>query len=311
MKVHFWGVRGSTPVPLAPHQIRDKIADVLRLASPQDVASPEAAMQFLAALPDGLCGTVGGNTACVELTGSDGACIILDAGSGLRGLGNSGVRPDGGRCCLFLSHFHWDHIQGLPFFKPIYDGSLRIDIFSARADARNELQKQQSQPFFPTEFDAAGRIQFHTVPVGRPFQLGPLRVDACKMQHPGSVHAFAFTEDGRKLVYATDIELSEQDAPADAEQAAVFQNADCILIDSQYTAEDALRHRHWGHSSFKQAVDFAARWNIRRMFLFHYEPTYDDKKLASILEEARLYAARVAPDRLEVDLAVEGQEFEL
>ncbi|MDE5899623.1 MAG: MBL fold metallo-hydrolase, partial [Treponemataceae bacterium] len=160
----------------------------------------------------------------------------------------------------------------------------------------------------PTEFGAAGNVQFHTLPVGRPFQLGPLKIDVCRMRHPGSVHAFAFTENGRKLVYATDIELSEQDVPEDAGQAAVFQDADCILIDSQYTAEDALRHKDWGHSSFNQAVDFASRWNIGRMYLFHHEPTYDDKKLASVLEAARSYAA---PAGMEVYLAVEGEEFEL
>jgi len=131
------------------------------------------------------------------------------------------------------------------------------------------------------------------------------------MAHPGGSFSYALEENGRKFVYATDVELVSDDFTKIPQKAAVFQDADVLVIDSQYTVEEAFRKQNWGHSAFCYAVDFAALWNIKKLYLFHHEPTYDDQMLYSLCESARWYSSYTNHNNIEINLAVEGQEIVL
>ena len=131
------------------------------------------------------------------------------------------------------------------------------------------------------------------------------------MNHPGNSYSYAVCENGKKFVYATDVELKAQDFGYSKEAESVFRNADCVVLDSQYTVEEAYRKENWGHSAFCYAVDFAIHWNVKKLYLFHHEPTYDDKKLNSILQAARWYAQYIEHSEIEIYLAKEDSEFEL
>lgn len=310
MTVKFWGARGSIPTPITSSQIQSKIAAVVQRVSPADLATPDSRERFIASLPPWLLGTMGGNTPCVELKGSDGTEIALDAGSGLRALGAFGEKPLDNHYNLFLSHFHWDHIQGLPFFGPAFNPAVKIDVYSARADARDILARQMAAPYFPIEFESVEKqMVFHTVSPDEGFSVGGLSVHCCEMSHPGKSHAFSFEQDGKKFVYATDVELSKSDYAKDAAHIAVFKDADCIVLDSQYTVAEAYAKEHWGHSAFCYAIDFAIYWNIKSLWLFHHEPMYDDKKLGAILDTARWYAGYIERSAVKVNLAQEGLEM--
>ena len=312
VKVRFWGVRGSIPAPLSSLQVKAKITAVVQRIGVNDLASPDARERFISKLPDWIFGTTGGNTPCLELRGSDGTEIILDAGTGIRCLGRAPDLPKSKHFHLFFSHFHWDHIQGLPFFDPVYDNDTTFDVYSALENARDLLVAQQENPYFPAHFSAlTPHFTFHTVKSGAPFAVGGFTVNSCSMSHPGGSQSFAFIENGRKFVYATDVELSQRDFASTPEHESVFRNADCIVLDSQYTVEEAHRKVNWGHSAFCNAVDFAVNWGIKKMFLFHHEPAYDDKKLNSILNSARWYAQYIIHSDIEIFLAVENREIEI
>ena len=309
MKVRFWGVRGSLPSPLVARQIQSKISAVVQRITAKDIESADSRERFISELPTWIFGTVGGNTPCVEVRGNDGTEIILDAGTGIRALGKSEGLPKHKNFNLFLSHFHWDHIQGLPFFDPMYDEDAKITVYSALESAETLLRAQQRMPYFPVEM--GDNFTFKTKKSGDTFSLGDFIVSLCRMTHPGDSHSFSFSENGKKLVYATDVELSRQDFEETQEHISVFRDADCIILDSQYTVEESHKKVNWGHSSFCYAVDFSVRWGIKKLYLFHHEPSYDDRKLNAMLESARWYATYIAHSNVSVYLAKEGMELEL
>ncbi|MCK9169202.1 MAG: MBL fold metallo-hydrolase [Treponema sp.] len=312
MKISFWGVRGSIPSPLTPMQIQAKITAVVQRITQKDIESQDSRERFIMTLPAWLYGTTGGNTPCVEVKSDDGTEIVLDAGSGLRVMGKHGNKPADNHYNLLLSHFHWDHLQGLPFFDAAYNQETTIDIYSVFPAAKRLLRDQMKRPYFPVSFDTfTKKINFHTISPAESFSIGNLKINCCKMSHPGNSYSYALTENGKKFVYATDVELSQRDFDRTSARAAVFENADCVVLDSQYTVAEAYQKENWGHSAFCYAIDFAVHWNIKSVFLFHHEPMYDDKKLNSILLAARWYAEYIEHAEIKIYLATETSEIQL
>ena len=131
------------------------------------------------------------------------------------------------------------------------------------------------------------------------------------MSHPGNSYAYAVTENGHKFVYATDVELNHPDFVRTKEHDDFFGGADVLVIDSQYTVEEAYAKQGWGHSAFCYAIDFAVAWKVKKLYLFHHDPMYDDRKLNSILQSAHWYADYSAKNAVVVDLATEGLEIKL
>ena len=313
MNIHFWGVRGSIPSPLTPGQIKAKISTVLQRATPEDVVNDESRERFLASLPRWVYGTVGGNTACVELVADKGTKLIFDAGSGIRVMGILSAPPEDFHYHMLFSHFHWDHIQGLPFFGQAYNPRAVFDVYSPYPDMEKYLVDQMTSPYFPVPFSGLSKnFVFHVIKTEEPFEIDGLKVACTEMFHPGKSFSYRVEEtcaDGTKkaFVYATDVELGEKDFVKTPEAARVFENADVLVLDSQYTVEELHRKPNWGHSAFCYAIDFAAVWNIKHLYLFHHEPTYDDRKIDSIYESAKWYANYSTNNTVSVHVAVEGQ----
>ncbi|WP_191014824.1 MBL fold metallo-hydrolase [Treponema zioleckii] len=312
MNIHFWGVRGSIPAPLTPQQIQAKIAAAVQKITPDDIKSNESREKFLASLPEWLNGTVGGNTPCVEVTSEKGDKLIFDAGTGIRVLGKLGQPASDLHHNILFSHFHWDHIQGLPFYDVIYNPKSSFDIYSPFEKMEDYLRQQMVAPYYPVTFDAFTKnITFHVIEPLEKIRIGEFSIQCVRMNHPGSSYSYAITENGFKFVYATDVELTQADFDKSSSKAVVFQDADILVLDSQYTVEEALRKENWGHSAFCYAIDFAVNWRIKKLYLFHHEPTYDDRKLNSILESARWYGEYITTDKVEVHLATEGLDIKL
>ncbi len=312
VNVHFWGVRGSIPTPLSSQQLRIKLIAALQRIKPEDIVSEEAREKFVESLPWWIRGTVGGNTPCVELTLKDKTKIVFDAGSGMRVMGKFSDPPADGHYHLFMSHFHWDHIQGLPFFDAAYNPNIIFDVYSPYEDMKEYFARQMVAPYYPVDFSAIEKhFVFHKIQPGESMELGSAVITCARMSHPGDSYSYAVVEDSHKFVYATDTELSTKDFLSSDVRAAVFENADVMLIDCQYTVEEALRKVNWGHSAFCYAIDFAAAWNVKKMYMFHHEPTYDDRKLSTILDAAVWYANYISGDSLKIAIACEGDSFDL
>ncbi|MDR1301433.1 MAG: MBL fold metallo-hydrolase [Treponema sp.] len=313
MHIRFWGVRGSLPAPLVSSHIKSKIAGILEQMSPADIETPEARERFLAALPPWLGGTVGGNTSCISLTLDDpGQVIVFDAGSGIRELGIvlAQQEPKILHYALFFSHFHWDHIMGLPFFNPAYDSTVQVDFYSPVQDLKTILGQQMRCPYFPTSMDMMGaKKTFHCL--SRELSLYNVHISYKLMNHPGASYSYRVDDGKHRFIYATDVALSAEDFTGNEENTAFFEHCDVAVIDAQYTLKEAIEKYNWGHSAFSMAVDFAAHWKIKHLVLFHHEPTYDDRKLYSILQSAQWYIERMGFKGIKVSLATEGLEINL
>jgi len=316
LNIRFWGVRGSLPTPIQSDEMEDKIRAVLQKATPADIVTHESIDQFLARLSPAEKGTFGGNSSCVSVeNGED--IVALDAGSGLRSLGQYLMRL--GRkfaerpFAILLSHFHWDHIMGFPFFGPSFVSGNRILIYSAADEAKGYFQVQQTNPFFPVGLDLLGaELEFHRVPLEEPFAFGSFTVSALTLNHPAGSTGYRLNTDKGSVVYMTDTEI-ETTPIADLNKIGEFaQGADLAIVDSQYTILQTIEKIAWGHSTVYRFIDLLHDRDVRRVAMFHYDPQTGDEQIEEELEAARGYLRATYPDtKMEVLAAREGWCIEL
>ncbi len=272
MKIRFWGTRGSIPTP-GQRTVR-----------------------------------YGGNTACVEVRDEGGSLLVLDAGTGLRELGLSLVENGEPLSFdLFLSHLHWDHIQGIPFFRPAYDGRTEIRIHAPQhpKPLKELLGMGMDDPFFPVDLDAIpAQIHMQEFASGTQRSVGPFRVSSTRIHHPAPSLAYRVEADGRSMVYATDTEDSF--SGAENPVIALAQGVDLLVHDAQYLDTDYKKG--WGHSTIAAAVDVAVRAKAKRLGLYPHDPDRSDDALDRIGADAQRLA-RERGSAAEVLVACEGMEL--
>ncbi len=215
MRVRFWGTRGSLPVALTADGLRAKMRRLLRDASGRTFSSDEAIDEYLSAQPFEVAGTYGGHSSCVEIETGNGEYVLCDLGSGARPFAQAAMARHGATPQTYhivMSHLHWDHIMGLPFFTPAYIAGNRLRIYGGHASLEMALRRQQDRPSFPVDFSAfKSNIEFIHVEPGKPFDVAGMRVNAKLQSHAGDSYGYRFERDGRSLVYSTDSEHKLQD----------------------------------------------------------------------------------------------------
>jgi phosphoribosyl 1,2-cyclic phosphodiesterase len=256
----------------------------------------------------------GGNTACAEIEGRDGTVIILDAGTGVRRVGDTYREPR--RLDILLTHLHMDHIQGLGFFGPFFQKDFEIHVWgppSATQDLRTRLTRYLSPPLFPVRLrDVAARLELHDAPMGE-FNIGGLTVATQMVIHPGPTMGYRITDGVSTLTYMPDHEPAlsttghDHPTPAWTSGFDLANGADLLLHDAQYTAEEYEERVGWGHSRIDDAVDLAQMARVKQLVTFHHDPAHDDAKLDAMLADARVLAG---PD-LEVLPGREGATFRI
>jgi phosphoribosyl 1,2-cyclic phosphodiesterase len=245
----------------------------------------------------------------VELDGFD-EPIVFDCGSGMNDLGNEEAANPSPRYHVFLSHFHWDHLQGFPFFVPAFNPAVAIDFYSPRPDFEKLLSGLMRAPYSPIGMDyTASRKTFSVLKA--PVAIGPATVSFRRVNHPGDAYAYRVAQGGKTFIYSTDTELAARDFARDEANGAFFSGADALVMDSQYTLMEALERSNWGHSSYSMAAEFAAAWGIRHLVMFHHDPGSDDLKLHEMLASARRYLRLLTDADVKVSLATEGMEIVL
>jgi len=317
MIVRFWGVRGSSPTPLSPEELRNKFAAIFQRAKPEHLRNPETRQKFLSTLPAELFGTVGGNTACIELRTNANTVIILDTGTGLRDLEQriKKTRENIGEYHIFLSHFHYDHLLGLPYFGAMYNPKGRVTFYSPFPNMEQNLKRFMVAPYHPVGWDSfAADIRFVILQKDEVLELGGAKIEWIHRNHPNGCSAYKVTESGKSFIYSTDTELTEKDFQRTQKNIAYFQDTDAIVLDTQYTLGEAIEKYNWGHSSYSLAVEFVREFGIRRLYLFHHDPLNSDATMKAMLKSARLFDNRLehkSGKSLVIDLAREGYTLEL
>ncbi len=256
MRLKFWGVRGSTPTP-QPDNVR-----------------------------------YGGNTPCLEIRSDAGALLIVDCGTGLRMLGKSlkkefGDRPI--RAHLLLSHYHWDHIQGLPFFSPLYDRKNQFHFYSYTLPGpslEEALKGQMADPYFPVKMSAMLSVRTFTEIKQGPFQLEDFIIQARQINHPQGCLSFRIESSGKTVLYATDNEPGDPNSDHAVRELA--RGVDLMIYDSQYSRDQlANEKKGWGHSTWEEGVIICQEKGVKELVLFHHDPDSSDETVDRIQETAR------------------------
>ncbi|MEZ7890476.1 MAG: MBL fold metallo-hydrolase [Candidatus Wallbacteria bacterium] len=329
MIVKYWGVRGSIPAPLTIEQIKAKEIELIqRIIKDGGIEKlfggepdPKKISDYLDSLPKSLSGTYGGDTTCIEIQVKDSPLIMIDAGTGARSLGKTllgrlfsiktlnplnTIKEFEKDLHLFFTHYHWDHLQGFPFFAPGFlPGPMKVNIqFYGKRNTTQRLSEvlagQQEYPNFPVVWDDMPCSK-NCMELGRlepgPMKIGNATICYQELTHPDSVFAYSVENNGKKFVCATDTE--HKDSP-DPRLIKLAQNADVLYYDTQYLPEEykggdpkcltgALTKFDWGHSTYEWGIKNALAANVSTLVLGHHEPFRDDFQLEKLYERSLIF----------------------
>ena len=281
MKVKFWGTRGSIPVPGADTT------------------------------------TYGGNTTCVEITLQSGKTVIIDAGTGIRSLGEKLIAENNiNDIHLLITHIHWDHVLGFPFFNPIYDSSVKIFLDghpNCLKGLKYTFDNKMGDGFFPIQFDdLRADITFLKKLEKGPLEIDGAVIDSVPLHHPQGGMGFRFSEGDKTLVFITDNELMGDlwaDRTFDT-YVDFCKGADILIHDSQYTPEEIEKRKGWGHSDYKTTFELAHKAEVKQLLLFHHDPPRKDFEIKAIELKCRDLAKK-KKSNLIIEAAIENKEFEI
>jgi phosphoribosyl 1,2-cyclic phosphodiesterase len=313
MRVRLWGVRGSLATPLTSSLVRDKARALLAEAKPADLATPAAIEAYLDRSPHSW--TYGGNTSCVEVEFAD-QTFVLDAGTGLRGLGLQ-MKADGRDkrhgINLFFTHFHWDHICGFPYFGPIYMPGRALGVWSGRSDAAALLETQMAGAHFPVKWtQLPSTITCQQLPEDRVTSVGGAEVSIMPLIHPDKAYGYRIAHGGRAVCYLTDTEVSKNPNRVAERYAEFVAGADVVIVDAMYGFLDYHDHINFGHSTIFNFIDFFRDADIGELVIFHHDPMASDPAVTRLFNDAKRYTELVAPHaKWKLSAAFEGQEWKL
>ena len=293
MYIKFWGTRGSIPTPTSSEVIKQKIRVALEGAAGLDLTNEAVRERYLERLPLTIGGTIGGNTLCLEVRSGD-QTLILDAGSGLRLLGidlmQQGFAQGHRNLDFLITHTHWDHIQGFPFFQPAFIPNNHLTFYSPFDDLQDRLAKQQENKFFPVPITyMSAQLEFEQIIPNTWHQIGNFRVYPMLTSHPGEAYIYRIEDSTSSMVYATDSEYKRVDPESTKRYIEFFRDTDLLIFDAQYSFTEALDRLDWGHGTALMGAEFAYRARAKRLALFHHDPTSTDEKIWLSREQAEAY----------------------
>ncbi len=297
--LRFWGVRGSYAAPFASHL------------------------------------QVGGNTSCVEIR-AGGHLLICDAGTGIIPLGNQLMQQSGLReLNIIMTHYHWDHVCGLPFFVPAFSPQWKINFFGPgddKAEIKKHVSAQMRAPYFPVGTESWLANINYIAPDDNGHFIGPIKIEYSNVHHPGTTYGYRIRLNGKIIIYISDNEckyieksISNRRGELTDEELAIYDDmikeehqseldlirgADILIHDAQYTAEDYQKKKGWGHSCYIDTINMAIDAGVKDLYLYHHDPNYDDKAIEAIYRHAE-QIIRIRNSSLRCFVAKEGMRVDL
>ena len=283
------GVRGSLPTPLKPKVIEERLRNTLNdfKKSGSDVDA------FLKTLTHKNFGGFGGNTACIDVK-SDNHHIIIDAGSGIRQLGAELLAgPCGkgqGTVDLLFTHFHWDHLVGLPFFIPVFIPGNTINVYAVQPEVETVFRHVFQKPYFPVPYERLGaQINYHMLEPREAKMFGDIEVTPYQLDHPDPCWGYKIQSSGKTVSYCVDTECTRASQVDLGPDLPLYQDVDLMIFDAQYTFSEAMERIDWGHASAPVGLDIAMREGIKRVIFIHHDPASSDEKIAEAEKQTRDY----------------------
>lgn len=302
MRLKFWGARGSLPAPTYPEAIEGRIRSLFRDFFAKGYRLESDVDSFLASMPRHRTMGYGGNTICIELSQGDDR-ILIDGGSGIRPAGYelmAGPCGQGkGEVHLIFTHFHWDHIVGLPFFTPIFIPGNVIHVYAVQEDLPEVFRTIFRKPYFPVPLDKLGaKIVYHRLEPRKPMSFGTIRVAPYQLDHPDPCWGYRIEAGGKVFSHVVDTECIRGSREELGPDLPLYQGVDLMTFDAQYTLMEALEKVNWGHAAASLGLDIAMREGIRRVIFMHHDPASSDEKIAMAAAQAKgYYDGQIKPRR--------------
>lgn len=315
--VKLWGVRGSIPRPETPALLLQRISQIIEDFS----RSGKSAKEYISGLSLPLIGGYGGNTTCVEVRRGDNR-LIIDAGSGIRELGSSVLAgPLGkgqGEAHILFTHFHWDHLIGLPFFVPAFIKGNHIHFYAVQSELEKVVRSLFTRPYFPVDFGQLGaKIHFHVLEPRKKTRIQEFEVTPYELDHPDPCWGFRIEYGGRAYAHCVDTECSRQSREELGPDLDLYRNVDLMVFDAQYTLTEIVDKANWGHGMAGFGLDLALREKIKKVWFVHHDPYASHDKVLTAEQQARgYYNSRVEELKAQGEIiqpvdwsfAVEGME---
>ena len=317
MKLKIWGSRGSIPTPLTPHEFDQRVENLIQQFCVSSHYNNKDPKSFLNEIKRQGVNTFGGNTTCVELKAEK--SLIIDGGSGLRLLGNQLMAGDCGKgkgeVHIYMTHFHWDHLMGIPFFVPMFVPGNEIHFYSVEQKLEEAVKQIFTKPYFPVPFSALGaKVHFHQIPAREMTNINGFEVTPYKLDHPDPCWGAKIVHQGRSYAHVVDNEGKRVSREDLGDDLPLYQNIDLMYFDAQYGFDDLLKRVDWGHSSAFIGMDIAFREKIKKVVFTHHDPMASDenlKDMISINQEYYLAQKRLFNHRFDWVFAHDGLEVEI
>ena len=292
LKIKLWGVRGSLPSPILPDVLLWRVEEILtQYQKLIDAKVPISPQTFIDTLPIHLTSGYGGNTSCAEVTCGDDR-LIIDAGSGIRGFSDYIMKtaPTTSDFHIYFTHYHWDHLIGLPFFTPLYLKGRTVHFYSVDDELERSLRTLFRKPNFPVPFEVVSKqIKTHKLSPREPAKVGSIQFTPYELDHPDPCWGIRIEAAGKTVAWAVDHEGQRHSPEQLGADMALFRNVDLMVYDAQYTFDEALEKINWGHSSAPIGIDLAIREQIKQAIFVHHDPAANDEQIRHAEEQTSHY----------------------